>query len=64
MIDGEEVVGRMHKIKKWIKRHRLPVIRQISHEFTSYTTDNTVNNSVLTLNSDRWEQDIMVINLL
>ena len=37
-----------------IKRHKLPVTKSVSHEHEVYSMGNIVNNSVVSLYSDRW----------
>ena len=47
------------KYLKWIKKYKLPVIKQISHRDVMYSTGNTVNNTVITLYADRWLLDFL-----
>ena len=37
------------------ERYGLPVIKEISHEDEKYSLENIVNNTVITLYSDRWQ---------
>ena len=60
VIGREEVAGKMRKISG-LKRKTFQLYNNLSHEVMIHRLDNTVDNSVLTLNGDRWELDIMVI---
>ena len=48
----------MGEIGEGIKRHRLPVIRQMSHRAVMHSIGNLVNNIVITLYGDRCLRDL------
>ena len=52
--------GKLGETGEGIKKYKLPVIKQISHEDVRYSIGNTVNNIVITLYGDRWLLDLLL----